>query len=226
MNQRTERAQQLAALRAACAAQGGRIAETAQVNPAVEFDGPVDIGDGAVVYGGVKLGALTYVNVGAVLFTNVTIGRFCSIARNVQIGLARHPVQFLSSHPFQFSPGLFSKVPGYSALQTSKWRFHQPTVIGNDVWIGANAMVISGVTIGTGAVIGAGAVVTRDVAPYEIVGGVPAKKIGQRFDELTVERLLRSEWWNLPLDVLATVPFDDITRALERLEAVRSELAK
>lgn len=208
-------------LRAACVAQGGRIAESAQVNPSARLEGAVDIGDNAVVYAPVDIGAFTYINVATVVFANVTLGRYCSIARNVQLGLARHPVHFLSSHPFQFSPGLFSRVPGYGALQTSRWRFHEPTSIGHDVWIGANAMVISGVTIGTGAVVGAGAVVTRDVLPYEIVAGVPARKIGQRFDAPTVQRLLASRWWTLPLDLLASVPFDDIERALERLEAIR-----
>lgn len=223
MSLASEKAQRLAALRDECAAKGGRIAATAQVNPALQLEGAVDIADGAVVYAPVKMGALTYINVGVVVFANVTLGRYCSVGRNAQIGLARHPVQFLSTHPFQFSPGLFTRVPGYSELQTSQWRFHEPTTIGHDVWIGANAMVVSGVTIGTGAVIGAGAVVTRDVAPYEIVGGVPARAIRHRFDEPTVQRLLASRWWELPLDVLATVPFDDIERALARIEAIRQE---
>lgn len=75
-------------------------------------------------------------------------------------------------------------------------------IIGSDVWIGMDVTVMSGVTIGHGAVIAAGSIVTKNVEPYTIVGGIPCKPIKKRFDDKTIERLLKSEWWNLPEDVL------------------------
>jgi len=187
------------------------------------FEGAIDIGDEVVIHKPVEIGLLTYINVGAVVFPHVSLGRFCSIGRSVQIGLASHPTNFLSTHPFQFSPGLFAGVEGYAQLQTAKWRFHEPTSVGHDVWIGAAALIMSGVTIGTGAVIGAGAVVTRDVAPYDVVGGVPARKIGQRFEREIVERLLGSKWWELPFDKLAEIEFSNIEAALGKIEEIHSE---
>lgn len=98
------------------------------------------------------------------------------------------------------------------------------TQIGHDVWIGANVTILRGLTIGHGAVIAAGAVVTDDVGPYEIVGGLPAKRIRKRFDEETIARLLEVACWNLDYERLAGTPFDDIAAALDHLEALRAEL--
>ncbi|WP_427306747.1 CatB-related O-acetyltransferase [Cupriavidus sp. H39] len=219
---RTAKKEAARQMRDRCAALGGRIAETAQVNTALIFSDAIDIADGAIVYAPAEFGAYTYLNVGAVVFPHVKIGKFCSIGRNVQIGLAKHPTKFLSSHPFQFSRNLFARVPGYTSLQKEKWQFHSPTTIGHDVWIGAGALISCGVTVGTGAVIGAGAVITKDVKPYEIVGGVPAKKIGERFDSEVVTRLLASEWWTLPFEQLSLLEFGNIHVALEQLEKFRN----
>lgn len=213
-------------MRDRCAALGGRIAETAQVNSALVFVGPIDIADGAVVYAPVEIGAFSYLNVGTVVFPHVRVGKYCSIGRNVQIGLAKHPTSFLSSHPFQFSSSLFAKVPGYTALQKEKWQFHSPTEIGSDVWIGAGAMISCGLKIGSGAVIGANAVVTRDVAPYEIVGGVPAKTIRFRFEQTVIDELLASEWWDLPIESLAKIDFGNIEGAVMQLKKMRVQLGQ
>lgn len=80
----------------------------------------------------------------------------------------------------------------------SAWNNKGDISIGNDVWIGYEAAILAGVTIGDGAVIGARAVVTKNVEPYAIVGGVPAKPIRKRFDDITIERLLKIKWWDLP----------------------------
>jgi acetyltransferase-like isoleucine patch superfamily enzyme len=93
-----------------------------------------------------------------------------------------------------------------------------PVVIGNDVWIGANVVIRSGVTVGDGAVCAAGAVVTRDVQPYSIVGGVPARPIRKRFDDETVNRLLVMRWWRYDATDLAGLPFHDVHAALDELE--------
>ncbi len=124
---------------------------------------------------------------------NAKVGAFCSIADSVIIGGAQHPVKWASTSP------VFYK--GRDSLRKKFSQFDRDpdlnTVIGHDVWIGEGVMIKSGVTIGTGAVIGMGAVVTKDVAPYEVVGGVPAGHIKFRFDEETISLLLESQWWNL-----------------------------
>ena len=115
-----------------------------------------------------------------------SIGKFCSISWNVSIGGANHDVHHLTTHPFPF----ISKY-GFANENTSYESFNDILKIGNDVWIGSNVCILRGVTIGNGAVIGAGAVVTHDVGPYEIWAGVPAKKIGKRFDDKIIEHLFK-----------------------------------
>lgn len=124
------------------------------------------------------------------------IGKFCSIADDVRILLGgEHNYRLVSSYPFdnlliRFKPlGPTVKTKG-------------DVVVGNDVWIGYGAMILSGVTIGDGAVIGAGSVVTRDVKPYAIVGGNPARLIKYRFNKYVIQRLLRERWWDLPWNQL------------------------
>lgn len=201
---------------------GGRIAGTAGVASSAQLEEPVDIADHVTVYGNTSIGKFTYINVGSVIFSNVSIGRFCSVGRNVEVGLARHPVSYLSTHPFQIAKSLFQRLPEYSKIKTIPWKFHEKTTIGNDVWIGAKACINSGVTIGDGCIIAAGAVVTTDVPPYSIFGGVPAKKIGGRFPEDIVDRLLVSKWWDRPLADLESLPFNDIVKCLEILEGKSS----
>jgi acetyltransferase-like isoleucine patch superfamily enzyme len=129
---------------------------------------------------------------------NVDIGKFCSISWNCCIGLESHDLSQLST-----SPIFTEKYNGTG----STWLREEPmqvqasrSLIGNDVWIGVNAVVLSGLKIGDGAVIGAGAVVTKDVPPYAIVGGVPAKVIGARFSEETIQKLLEKRWWDASED--------------------------
>lgn len=125
-------------------------------------------------------------------FENVDVGSFCSIADNCRVGGAMHPIQRVSSSPvFHAGKNVMKKNFCYlESIETPK------TVIGNDVWIGANVCVKAGVTIGDGAVIGMGAVVTRDVAPYEIWAGVPARLIKKRFDDEIIKKMLKTQWWN------------------------------
>ena len=197
---------------------GGRIAGTASVVPSAKLDAPVDIADHVTVYGNTSIGKFTYINVGSVIFSNVSIGKFCSVGRSVEIGLARHPVNYLSTHPFQIAKSLFQRSPEYSKVKTVPWKFHEKTTIGNDVWIGAKACINSGVSIGDGCIIAAGAVVTTDLPPYGIFGGVPAKKIGERFSEEVINNLLILKWWDRSLEDLAFLPFDDIDACIEKLK--------
>lgn len=126
------------------------------------------------------------------------IGKFCSISWNVGIGGANHDYNRISQHAFlyarQFDLMRDNEV-GYN-------RFTDDCVIGNDVWIGCNAVICRGVYIGDGAVIAAGAVVTKDVEPYTIVAGVGAKKIKERCSRTLAERLIATSWWNLDGNII------------------------
>jgi acetyltransferase-like isoleucine patch superfamily enzyme len=124
---------------------------------------------------------------------NCEIGSFCSIANNVIVGGAMHPVDWVSTSPV-FYAGRDSVKQKFS---THKREVDKITKIGHDVWIGQNVIIKQGVTIGTGAVIGMGSVVTKDVEPYTIVAGNPAKLIKMRFDEDTIIKLQQSKWWEL-----------------------------
>ncbi|MBF0282129.1 MAG: CatB-related O-acetyltransferase [Zetaproteobacteria bacterium] len=139
------------------------------------------------------LGCCTYI--GGAEIRNSDIGSFCSIASQARIGgLGSHPVNFISTHPIFYS--LINQV-GFTFASENKVEEQARTTVGNDVWVGYRAVILDGVTVGDGAVIAAGAVVTKDIEPYSIVGGVPAKLIRKRFDDEVIEKLLEIKWWNL-----------------------------
>lgn len=121
------------------------------------------------------------------------IGAFCSLATGIIIGGASHPMAWVSTSQ------VFVTEPGSIKMKFSPQDYEsfKKTIIGNDVWIGDHVLIKAGVTIGTGAVIGMGSVVTKDVGPYEIWAGNPARMIRKRFDEDTIEGLVASEWWIL-----------------------------
>jgi phosphonate metabolism protein (transferase hexapeptide repeat family) len=124
-----------------------------------------------------------------------TIGNFCSIASHVRINPVQHPIHRVSQHHFTYRRKQF----GFGSVDDEAffdWRRSKSCTIGHDVWIGHAAIIQSGVSVGTGAVIGAGAVVTKDVAPYEVVAGVPAKPIKMRFPDEVIQKLLDIQWWN------------------------------
>lgn len=127
------------------------------------------------------------------------IGAFCSISWNVSIGGANHDYTRVTTHSFLYSRQFGDFMPeGYEGYD----RFDAPCEIGNDVWIGCGAIICRGVNVGNGSVIAAGAVVTKDVPPYAIVAGVPAKVIKYRFPEYIRKQLVGLNWWNLPEDVI------------------------
>ena len=124
------------------------------------------------------------------------IGKFNSIATGVRINPVQHPAKTrAAAHHFTYRCAHYGFGPDDQGLIQWRRDNHRVTT-GNDVWIGHNAVIMAGVTLGHGAVVGAGAVVTHDVAPYEIVGGVPARHIGWRYDEDTIAALLRIQWWD------------------------------
>lgn len=121
------------------------------------------------------------------------IGKFCSIANRVNIGLGNHTINYLSTSP------IFTEKyngTGFSWINKTIAPPFKRTIIGNDVWIGFGAMVIGGVKIGDGAIIGAGSIVTKDIPPFAIAVGSPAKVIKYRFSEETIEKILQNPWWN------------------------------
>ena len=129
----------------------------------------------------------------------LVIGRFCAIAEGARFIMngANHAMSGFSTYPFN----IFGH--GWEAgFDQATWEreIRGDTVIGNDVWIGMDAVILPGISIGDGAIVGAKAVVTHDVAPYAIVAGNPAKTVKTRFDKRTVARLLELAWWNWPVD--------------------------
>ena len=124
-----------------------------------------------------------------------TIGKFCSIANQTRINPGNHPVWRASQHHFTYR----SRQYGLAEEDDSEvfaWREANAVLLGHDIWIGHGATILAGVTIGSGAVVGAGAVVSKDVAPYAIVAGVPAKPIRRRFADSIAERLQALAWWD------------------------------
>lgn len=183
-----------------------KIGKRSTVNNTV-FEGYNTVFDNCLVINSL-LGFGTYIGDGSHI-SSARIGRFCSIAENVRIAIGNHPTSvFVSTFPsfyyntesqigFTFHEGnsLFEGLNRYP-----KGEKEYQVVIGNDVWIGCNCLILSGVKIGDGAVIGAGSVVTKDVDPYSVVAGVPAKVIKYRFEEEQIHSLNSIKWWNWPID--------------------------
>lgn len=148
------------------------------------------------------------------------IGSFCAISWDVTINAISHPVERLSISAFSY-------VPEFGNFVKKREQSYRQVAIGNDVWIGAHAVIMPGIKVGDGAVIGAGSIVTKDVAPYAIVAGCPARVIRHRFDEDIIERLLKLKWWRLPDNIIRNnidiFKSDDILRAIELLEKIDND---
>jgi phosphonate metabolism protein (transferase hexapeptide repeat family) len=129
-----------------------------------------------------------------------SVGKFCSIASFVRLNPGNHPLERASSHHFTYRAAIFEL--GHDDAEFFEWRRSHSVQVGHDVWIGHNATIMAGVNIGNGAVIGAGSIVTKDVAPYSIVAGVPAKPIRQRFPEEIAEKLELLAWWDWSHEII------------------------
>ena len=143
-----------------------------------------------------ELGSYSYISKNATI-NNAKIGKFCSVGQGVIIGPGQHPSnKFVSTHPIFYSSKKKANIviSEYTYFEESKH-----VDIGNDVWIGANSIINDGIKIGNGSIIAGGAFVNKDVEPYSIVGGIPAKHIKYRFEPQEIEFLLKSEWWNMSL---------------------------
>lgn len=137
----------------------------------------------------------------------LVIGKFCALARGVKFIMngANHKMSGFSTYPFQIFANGWERVDP----PTDEFPYKGDTVVGNDVWIGYEALIMPGVNIGDGAIVAAKSVVVNDVPPYTIVGGNPAKPLRQRFDEQTIAALLEIAWWNWEIE--------KITRNLEKI---------
>ena len=164
----------------------------------VEFEGLNKIGPRTKIYNS-RLGYGSYVANDSTL-TGTRIGRYCSLGPNIAMPTGLHPTsEFASTSPLFFS---LAGQAGKSFVDSQKFeenRFVEDDwlrIIGNDVWIGGNVVLLEGIRIGDGAIVGAGSVVTKDLPPYSISAGVPAKVIRYRFDQGIINRLLASRWWD------------------------------
>ena len=167
-----------------------------------------------MIFGSV-LGDYSYTGYNTVV-KSAEIGKFCSISWNISIGGGAHDFHAVTTHPFPYAV----KWGMYVTPEKTSY-FDEPLRIGSDVWIGSNACILRGLTVGDGAVIGAGSVVTRDVPPYAVVVGNPARVLKYRFSEEIIARLLRLKWWNMPDEVLrqhVSVFRGDFTEQLSSLE--------
>lgn len=164
--------------------------ESRQVAWRAKLGKHVIIRAGSEVGPSVSIGDYSYISGPRSYVEAATIGKFCSIARQTTIGVSGHDYTKVTTHPFIIDPAYkFVTAP---VVESQKL----PPVIGHDVWIGMNCVVHRGVSIGHGAVIASDAVVTRDVEPYSIVGGNPARHLKYRFPPEVIEALLKIEWWN------------------------------
>jgi len=183
-----------------------------------------------------KIGAFTYLGGSDSVFRHIaSIGRFCAIAGGIQTGAIEHPTDMLSMHAMLY--GDWRRIwPKANELETYYTENKQQVatairyagrsiaarnkkiVIGNDVWIGYGALIRRGVTVGDGAVIGSCTVVTKDVPPYAVVGGAPARILKYRFPQEIIDRLLTIKWWDYGLAGLKGVDISDIPACLDTVE--------
>lgn len=174
-----------------------------------------------------KIGAFTYFNYSPDFRNVSSVGRFCSIAQNVTAGIGGHSLTAIAHSQIFEVPQIWASpfwdcdAEWLGKNKTNNFnnepRRVKPTKIGNDVWIGSNVTILNGVEIGDGAVIAAGAVVTKDVGPYEIWGGVPAKFIRKKFSDEIIEELLDLQWWNYGPNVLKGLDISSPEKCIGKL---------
>lgn len=170
----------------------------------VSFEGKNAVPDRCNFSGSIKIGYSTTLGYNNFLHGDITIGKYCQIGADVAIHAKNHPTNYLSTY---INKTLFNG-------ELKKLRQENKVTIGNDVWIGHNVIVVGNVTIGNGAILAAGSVVTKDVPPYTIVAGVPAKSIRKRFSDAVITEIEALQWWNLSEEELKKIKplfFKDFT---------------
>ncbi len=187
--------------------------EAIHKNSSVIIESPVTLGHMNIRATNLVIGAHTFIRSTAKLDLVSSIGRFCGFSSNAYIGHEKqsHPMNWVSTHPFQFS------------VENAPFPYHpvtKPVIIEHDVWMGTNVTILEGVHIGTGCIIASRAVVTKDVPPYAVVAGNPAKIVKYRLPEEIYKQLLASQWWEYPLEILNTLPLNDPQQFLMEIASI------
>ena len=196
-----------------------------KVDTALQLEPPCVMSSAADLRGEFSMGAFSAISpsdgIGKFLH-NVAIGRYCSIAAGTRISPPEHPVSWLTTNSLSYCTGAFrwaARILGRPSPSPHAYDRVNLVRIGNDVWIGADAFIRGGVTIGDGAIVAAHAVVTKDVPPYAIVGGVPARVIRYRFDEATIRELLALRWWDYDLSAFGPLDWDNVEECISRIKS-------
>lgn len=195
----------------------------------ISFEAPSQLNNApAYYYNNLAIGMYSYIRSGTVRHID-SIGRYCSIGPGVTIAEAEHPTNWLSTSSSQYGRPQFAFYPPDVELAKRRCMpmFEEDStsrnaIIGHDVWIGGGATLRRSVKIGHGAIVAGNAFVTRDVPPYAIVGGLPAKIMRFRFDHGTIVRLLKLRWWRYNINDFGEIPFNDINRAIDLIQAKKA----
>lgn len=161
----------------------------------VSFEGKNAVPDRCNFSGNIKIGYATTLGYNNFIAGNITVGKYCQIGADVAIHTTNHPISYMSTY---INSNLFNG-------ELKKLKQTNTVTIGNDVWIGHNVIIVGNVIIGNGAILAAGAVITKDVLPYTIVAGVPAKTIKKRFSDSIIKEIEALKWWDLPEEALQKV---------------------
>lgn len=161
----------------------------------VTFEGKNAVPDRCNFSGKIHIGYATTLGYNNLLGGNITIGKYCQLGVDVAIHATNHPIHHLTTY---INSNLFDG-------ELKQFKEENTITIGHDVWVGHNVIIVGNVTIGNGAILAAGSVVTKDVEPYSIVAGVPAKPLKKRFSEKVISEIEELQWWNLPEAELAKI---------------------